>query len=132
MDEWRHPLPLQLKHEEKIIGGKATKRQGIIFLVAVVLVYLSFQIPIGPALRLFRVPYATLIGFLVCGLIAFIFLVIAAIFAFVPAFRIPFFNHPKPKRNLDPYDVNMTIDQYLWFRFINKGKKPILPYRVIK
>jgi len=132
MDDWMHPLQLELKHDEKIIGGKATKRQGIILLIVVILVWLSFQIPVASILKLVKIPNAHLVGVGICAVIGLIWVIIGAIFAFVPAYKVTFFDNPKPKANLDPYDVNMTIDGYLWFKFVNSGKKPILPYRIIK
>lgn len=133
MDEWKHPIALELRHEEKIIGGKLSKRQIIWLAPALILIWLLSNFPFWLLFRVVMPKGAAVIaGYIVYGVIALMILGFAAIMAFVPARMVWFFDNPKPKANIDPYDVDEPIDTYLRKKRRNKGKAKLLPYRVVK
>ncbi len=133
MSDWKHPVALELRHEEKIIGGKLSTRQLLFVVPGVILDWVFLSIPFQ---RLYDLFLPQLVGevmrWVTGGLLAIVISLVAMVFAFVPARMIPFFKNPKPKLNLDPYDVEMTMDKYLLLKISNKGKKKLLPYRVVR
>jgi len=133
LEGWKHPVALELKHEEKIFGGKISKRQFLYLMPAAILSVVAFRIPFASLFGLFiSQEYAKIIGYIISGFITFVIVTTALLLAFVPARFIPFFNNPKPKKNLDPYDIDEPIDKYLLTKLRNKGKQKILPYRIDK
>lgn len=133
MNTWKHPVALELKHDEKIVGGKLSIRQMKFLLPALILTVVIMKIPFDGFYGLFLPENIAIILYYATVLIFSIFLMgTAAVIAFVPARMISFFNDPKPKLNLDPYDVDETIDHYLMNKFRNRGKVKVLPYRIIK
>lgn len=123
-------VPVELRHPEKVIGNRFTKKQGLYVVPTAFFCYGLFNLRTDRFFTLFVPPdLAIKLRIILAGFITVLLLGTALALAFVPAYMIPWFRNPKPLRPADPYDVPQMIDSYLVMKFHNKHKEKILPWR---
>lgn len=123
-------VAMELRHDEKVIGGKLSKKQALYLFPTALLCYGLFSIRFD----LLIAPFVgeSLSIYVRYGLASFITLVVmgaAVILAFIPAHFVPWLKNPKPMVNSDPYDREVMLDDYLLMKFHNSNKTKLLPWR---
>ena len=123
-------VALELRHDEKVIGGKLSKKQAIYLFPTSLLCYGLFSIRFD----LWIAPFVgkSLSVMLRYGFTSFITIIVmgtAAVLSFIPAHYVPWLKNPKPMINSDPYDREVMLDDYLLMKFHNSHKTKLLPWR---
>lgn len=123
-------VALELRHPEKVIGGKLTKKQAIYIFPTSIFCYglfsIRFDLWIAPFLG---TSLGNILRYVLAITITIIVMGTAAVLAFIPARYIPWLKNPKPTINSDPYDREMMLDDYLLMKFHNNHKTKLLPWR---
>jgi|GEM_PF-6927765 hypothetical protein len=123
-------VALELRHDEKIIGGKITKKQAIYIFPTAIFCYGLFYIPLNVWLAPFvGKSLSNVLRFGIEGFITIVIMSTALILAFIPAHFVPWLKDPKPTINQDPYDREMMLDDYLMLKLHNAHKEKVLSWR---
>jgi len=123
-----YPVPLELRNEEKIIGGYLSGRQLVYLLAAAVPSYLMFNFLPDLAVELWGHKVGRMLGWGIAGLFGFLIWMVALALAFLPA-GLLFLPGPRYQFNSDPYDLPIRLDQWLILQQRFRQKPKILPYR---
>lgn len=123
-------VALELRHPEKVIGGKLTKKQAIYLFPTALFCYGLFSIPFDSFLApFFGESLSVILRYTLVGIVTVVIMGTAAILAFIPAHYVPWLKNPKPVINSDPYDREVMLDDYLLMKFHNAHKTKLLPWR---
>ena len=126
-------VALELRHAEKVIGGKLSKKQAIYLFPTALLCYGLFSVPVDSWLApFFGESLSVILRYVIAGIITVIVMGAAAILAFIPAHYVPWLKNPKPIINSDPYDREVMLDDYLLMKFHNSHKTKLLPWRGVR
>jgi hypothetical protein len=121
-----YPTILEIRTEEKIVGGFISGRQLVYIAVASIQAYFLVQLSGWVAATFFKgieVVSYTFFGTIACSLGAIILII-----GFVPA---GFWILPGPtfKLSRDPYEPLTRLDQWFFVMWNNAKKTKVLPYR---
>lgn len=124
-----YPTILEIRTEEKIVGGYLSGRQFAYVAVACVQAYFMFQFA-GWVTGTFLPPDLELVSYTVFAVLALALGGAILTIGFVPA---GFWILPGPtfKLSTDPYEPMIRLDQWFGVMRANSNKQKVLPYKRI-